>query len=58
MREKKFICFIQCSGSGSGRIRIIWPDPHQETLIWIRGPKKIVITRIQINQNYKNIIFF
>ena len=22
------------------RIRIIWPDPHQETLIWIRVPKK------------------
>ena len=35
----------QCFGSGSGRIRIIGqdPDPYQETLIWIRVPKKIVI---------------
>ena len=37
----------QCFGSGSrsGRIRIIWPDPdpYQETLIWIRVPKQIVI---------------
>ena len=34
----------QCFGSGSGRIRIIGqdsdPDPYQETLIWIRVPKK------------------
>ena len=32
----------QCFGSVSGRIRIIWPDPdpYQETLIWIRVPKK------------------
>ena len=40
----------QCfgSGSGSGRIRIIGqdpdpdpdPDPYQDTLIWIRVPKK------------------
>ena len=39
----------QCfgSGSGSGRIRIIWsdPDPYQETLIWIRVAPKI-------NQNH------
>ena len=49
--------FNQCFGSG--RIRIIGqdpgPDPYQETLIWIRVPKK---TCIQINQNYKNIYFF
>ena len=32
----------QCFGSGSGRIRIIRPDPDplKETLIWIRVPKK------------------
>ena len=37
--------FHQCFGSGSGRIRIIWPDPdpYQGTLIWIQVPKKIVI---------------
>ena len=33
---------LQCFGSGSGWIRIIGPDPDplQETLIWIRVPKK------------------
>ena len=33
---------MQCFGSGSGRIRIICPDPdqYQETLIWIRVTKK------------------
>ena len=40
----KYYCIIQCFGSGSGRIRIIGqdpdPDPYQETLIWIRVPKK------------------
>ena len=35
----------QCFGSGSGRIRIIWSDPYQETLIWIRVAPKI-------NQNH------
>ena len=32
----------QCFGSGSGWIRIIWPDPDplQEKLIWIRVAKK------------------
>ena len=34
-----YLLFNQCFGSGSGRIRIIWPDPYQETLIWIRVPK-------------------
>ena len=49
----------QCfgSGSGSGRIRIISPDPdpHQGNVDLDPGSKK---NRIQINQNYKNIIFF
>ena len=33
-------CYFHCFGSGSGRIRIIGPDPDplQETLIWIRVP--------------------
>ena len=35
--------YIQCFGSGSGWIRIIWPGPDpdqlQETLIWIRVAK-------------------
>ena len=30
----------QCFGSGSGRIRIIGPDPLKETFIWIRVPNK------------------
>ena len=39
-REFIFIAKKQCFGSG--RIRIIGtdPDPLQETLIWIRVPKK------------------
>ena len=46
--EKRLILLLnfsrdQCFGSGSCRIRIIWPDPHQEMLIWVRVPKKIVI---------------
>ena len=33
---------VQCFGSGSGWIRIIWPDPDplQEEFIWIRVVKK------------------
>ena len=58
---RSFITRYQCYGSGSGRIRIIWPDPdpdpYQETLIWIRVPKKNRDKLAQINQNYKNIIF-
>ena len=46
MAEQKLNYFDQCFGSGSGRIRIIWPDPdldpdpYQETLIWILVPKQ------------------
>ena len=44
----EYIYIYQCFGSGSGSIRIIWPDPdpHQETLIWIRVPKKILKMKI------------
>ena len=51
---------VQCFGSG--RIRIIWPDPdphpHQETLTWIRLPKKNRDKLAYKSTNYKNIIFF
>ena len=42
--------FISVSGSGSGRIRFIGPDPDplQETLIWIRVPKKSIIFKKEI----------
>ena len=44
---KVVYAYYQCFGSGSGWIRIIGPDPDldplQETLIWIRVQKKIVI---------------
>ena len=44
--------FPQCFGSGSGRIRIIWPDPdpYQEMLIWIRVPKKQIVINSHTNQ--------
>ena len=40
--KRNFDSCEQCFGSGSGWIRIIWPDPDplQETLIWIRVVKK------------------
>ena len=46
-------------GSGSGRIRIIWPDPDplQKTWIRIRVAKKIVINSHKNQPNYNNIFF-
>ena len=40
--KEKINYLYQCFGSGSGWIRIIWPDPNplQETLIRIRVAKK------------------
>ena len=40
--DQHMMFYRQCFGSGSGRIRIILPDPdpYQEKLIWIRVPKK------------------
>ena len=31
--ENSFYSFNQCFGSGSGRIRIIWPDPGMKKIV-------------------------
>ena len=58
----RYIIFFQCfgSGSGSGRIRIIWsdPDPYQETLIWIRVAPKINQSHgINKSEWFVNVLF-